>query len=123
MALQDFANLSCVVDADYQSKLTSISMRHEGGQQPVDLLNEGLGGFSPGSGRVQISLSYSVPIGGAEFDFATAVAEGTYHTIQVTVGGKTYVGQGKFIDNDLNQTVNSATEGSVSWLGEINVLK
>ena len=122
MALEDFTNLSAVVDGDYQSKLTSLSMRHESGQQPVDLLNEGLGGFSPGSGRVQVTMGYSVPIGGAEFDFASAAAAGGYHTLQVTVGPKTYVGSGKFIDNEIGQTVNSATEGTVTWLGEISEL-
>jgi len=123
MALQDFANLTAVVDSDYMSKLTSVSMRHESGQQPIDLLGEGLAGFTPGSGRVQISFNYSVPIGGAEFDFASAVAEGGYHTVQITVGSKTYVGTGKFMDNDISQSVNSATEGSTSWLGELSKLK
>lgn len=121
--MEDFSNLSVVVDGDYLAKVTGVQKRTESGQLAVDLLNEGLGGFTPGSGRVRITISYSVPIGGAEFDFATAVAEGEYHTVQVPVGSKTYVGLGKFIDDDLGQSTNSSTEGSVSWEGELKKMQ
>ena len=121
--MEDFANLSAIVDGAYQSKLTGVSKQTESGQQPVDLLNEGLGGFSPGSGRVNVTLNYSVPIGGAEFDFATAAAEGGYHTLQIIVGGKSYIGLGKFLSDEIGQNVNSATEGTVNWLGELKPMQ
>ena len=119
MALQDYSKLSAFVDQNYLIQITQISVSTESGQQEVDLLNEGLGGFTPGSGRVRINLGYVVPIGGPEFNFQAAAANGTYHTLQVPLGPLTSAGTGKFTEDEFSQSTNASTEGTCTWVGEL----
>jgi hypothetical protein len=124
MAQQDYATLKVFAAEQGGAliqlrQLTSAQMSTEGGHQRVDLLNEGLGGFSPGSGSVRISLGFAVPVSGLEFPFQQAAANGNFVTMQFGVGAEAYVGTGKVQTESINQSVNAAVEGSVEWEGEL----
>lgn len=122
-ALQDHARLALFVDQTYQVEITSISMTTNSGQQRVDLLNEGLGGFTPGSGDVSLRLGFAVPVGGQDYPWQQKCANGEYVTMQVIVGAEQYAGLGKILDVEISQSVNGNTEGTANWLGQLETLK
>lgn len=119
----DGAILSMFIDGTFQMKASNVSITTNSGQQRLDTLAEGLSGFVPGSGDTSISGTSIVPIGGLEFDWHSAAAKGGYHTIQVVIGAKQYTGIGKFMDATTSQSVNSGTEGSFNWTGQLKPLE
>ncbi len=119
MALQDHATVKVFVNNEPMTTLTSASKKTNSGQQPVNILEAGLAGFSPGSGSVEIVLNYTIPIGGPEFDFDSMAARGEYVDIQFWQGRKSYAGRGKIIDSNAEQSVNNPYGGTVNWLGEL----
>lgn len=121
MALQDGAKLAIFIDGSYQQMASQIQMSTNSGQQRIDTL-EGLAGFTPGSGDTTITATCGVPVGGQEYDFNSAAADGKYHIIQIPVGGKTYRGMGKFMDGSISQSVNANTETTFTWTGELKPL-
>jgi hypothetical protein len=122
-ALQDHARLAIFVDQNVTIEITSIQMTTNSGQNRVDLLNEGLAGFTPGSGDVTLQIGFAVPKGGQEYPWQQKCANGEYVSMQVIVGGTQYVGLGKFLDVSINQTVNASVEGTANWLGELRPLQ
>lgn len=120
--LKDHARLQIIVDQVLQIEVTSIQMTTNSGQQRVDLLNEGLAGFTPGSGDVSLQIGFAVPLGGQEYPWQQKCADGAYVAMQVIVGGEQYAGVGKFMDVSINQSVNASVEGTASWLGELKPL-
>lgn len=123
MAVQDYARLPVFINGTYLSQLTSVELSQESGQQRVDLLNEGFGGFTPGSGAVTISIGFAVPIGGQEFNFWNASQGGELADFQIGVGAEAYGGRGKFTSVRISQSVNASVEGTAEWTGEFNELK
>jgi len=117
--LIDHARLACFVDQTYQVEITSISMTTNSGQQRVDLLNEGLGGFTPGSGDVTLRIGFAVPVGGQDYPWQQKCAQGAYVTLQIIVGAEQYSGLGKFLDVEISQSANANTEGTATWLGQL----
>lgn len=120
--LQDHARLIIIVDSTALIEVTSIQMTTNSGQNRVDLLNEGLAGFTPGSGDVSLNISFAVPKGGQEYPWQQKCATGAYVTMQVIIGATQYVGLGKFLDVAINQSVNSSVEGTANWLGELKAV-
>jgi hypothetical protein len=121
--LQDHARLAIFVDQVVQIEVTSIQMTTNSGQQRVDLLNEGLAGFTPGSGDVSLQIGFAVPKGGQEYPWQQKCANGEYVSMQVILGATQYVGLGKFMDVSINQSVNASVEGTANWLGELKPLE
>lgn len=117
--LQDHARLAILVDQFVQIEITSIQMTTNSGQNRVDLLNEGLAGFTPGSGDVSLQIGFAVPKGGQEYPWQQKCATGEYVAMQVVIGAQQYAGLGKFLDVTINQTVNASVEGTANWLGEL----
>ncbi len=122
MALQDFAKLGIFYNGNALTKVTSISLDTNSGEQRIDLLNEGLAGFTPGSGDCSIEVGFVVPIGGLEDEFQEDCATGTYVTLQVPVGRKSFIGRGKLQSVKISQSTNANVEGSFSWMGELKPL-
>ena len=118
-ALTDYAKLALFADQTNIRELTSVDMTTNSGQQRVDLLNEGLGGFSPGSGDVSISLGFTVPVGGQEYPWQQKCANGDLVTLQIIQGAEQYSGVGKIMDTSISQSVNGAIEGTINWVGEL----
>jgi hypothetical protein len=94
-------------------------MATNGGQQRVDILNEGLGGFTPGSGDVTVTIGFAIPIGGTEATFQEDCSNGSYIDLQIPIGKKDYVGRGKLESVSMSQSVNAAAEGTFTWIGEL----
>jgi hypothetical protein len=117
MALEDHLRLKLLVDGVFQIKLSTIKVSFDSGAQEVDTL-EGLAGKTPGSGKVKITGTGAVPLGGPEFDYPTAVKVGSYHSLQVPFGVKSYIGNGWFQTAELGQSVNQSTEIQFEWTGE-----
>jgi hypothetical protein len=120
---QDYARLACFVDGSLVEQITSISITTNSGNQRVDLLNEGLGGFTPGSGDVTIELGFVVPIGGTEEEYQEKCARRDFVVMQVPIGRKDYVGKGKIETVAISQSVNAAVEGTLTWIGELAPLE
>jgi hypothetical protein len=107
----------------YLRELTSVEMTTESGQQAVDLLNEGLGGFTPGSGRVRLRVGYAVPISGAEFPYQEATAQGNLITMQYNRADKSYVGEGKIMSTTETINTGASLEGSFEWEGPLSAME
>jgi hypothetical protein len=118
-ALQDYARLGCFYNGSWLEQITSIEMATNGGQQRVDILNEGLGGFTPGSGDVTVTIGFAIPIGGTEATFQEDCSNGSYIDLQIPIGKKDYVGRGKLESVSMSQSVNAAAEGTFTWIGEL----
>ena len=123
MALEDFARLALFANGSPQKKLTSVQHRTESGQISVDLMNEGLCGWTPGSGRCRITIGYAVPLSGVEFPWQAKCVSGELIKLQLAQGPDVYVGTGKCIDTDVSQSVNASTEGTAEWEGEFKPFK
>lgn len=122
-ALQDYARLATAMNTNVLVQITSIKATWNSGQQRVDLLLEGLAGFTPGSGDVTIDLGFAVPIGGLEEDYTGLLVQGAYVTMQVFIGGKDFTGRGKIMTCEIGQQTNASTEGTLQWLGPIDPLQ
>ena len=120
---KDFAKVRCWIDGDFAIQLLSVSLRTDAGNIPVNLMNEGLAGFTDGSGSQSISITYAIPRSGMEFNFQRACVERGYHSIQISVAGQAGVFRGKFSDNEISQSADSATQGTVNFVGEFTALK
>lgn len=119
---QDYARLTVFYNQTYLTQITSVSLDTEPGQMPVNLLNEGLGGFTPGTGSCKISLGFAIPIGGTEVPYQQDSANGEYVTMQIGVGPVAYIGRGKLGPVKISQSVNAAAEGTVDWEGELKAM-
>lgn len=118
-ALIDHARLALFVDQTYAVEITSLGITTNSGQNRVDLLNEGLAGFTPGSGDCTLDIGFAVPIGGQEFPWQQKCAQGAYVSMQLIIGGQQYLGNGKLLTVSINQSVNASVEGTANWLGEL----
>ncbi len=116
--LQDYAKIPVFYNGTKLIQITSIKMTTNSGQQRVDLLNEGLGGFTPGAGDVTIELGFVIPIGGPEANFQQDCDAGKYVTFQVGIGRLGYIGRGKIMSCDMGQSTNASSEGSLQWVGQ-----
>lgn len=123
MAQNDYATFGCSVNGGQVVELTSISKTTESGQLEIFTLARGLAGFSPGQGKCTIGLGYTIPVGGFEFNFDEAVANGTPVTVQLWVGPHSYNGNGKFTQGELSQSVGGASAGTVTFTGSLGALK
>jgi hypothetical protein len=121
--MEDLARLVAFVDNRLIEQVTSIRMATDGGQVEVYTLESGLAGFSPGPGKVEITIGYVVSVGGFEEPFQEFTCNGAYHVLQIGIGPSKYVGTGKFRTDELSQSVGAATEGSVTWTGERKAMK
>lgn len=123
MAQSDFAKLAVFVDGGYIKYITSCSLSGDAQNQRIDVLNEGLAGFSSGSGSVTINLGFVVPIGGLEIDYWGKHVRREYVEFQVWIGAQKYAGKGKIDTCEISQQVNSPTDGSLTWTGEFRELE
>jgi hypothetical protein len=119
MALQDYANVSVIVDGNPLEEVTSLEMTTNSGQQRIDTISKGLAGFTPGAGDVTVSIGFAVPIGGPEEDFQQKCAEGSYVSMQIGIGPADYVGTGKIMSVSESQSVGASMEGTFEWVGEL----
>lgn len=118
MALQDYSKLAVFINGNLLSQVTSINHVTNSGNIRIDLLNEGLAGFTPGSGDCTLELGFVVPAGGPEENFQGICQAREFVDVQVSLGSLDYAGRGKFENVNVSQSVNASVEGTVSWTGE-----
>lgn len=114
----DYAQLKGFYNGSPITQITSLSINTEAGNQRVELMGEGLGGWTSGVGSITIEVGFVIPIGGQEFDFQQDCALRAFVTLQVDVGGHTYAGVGKIESVNISQGTSATTEGSFTWSGE-----
>lgn len=117
MALSDHLRLKLLIGGVFQITPSSIRVAFAANNQVVETL-EGLAGKTPGSGRVTITVTAAVPIGGPEVDFFTKCVDGAYDEMQVPFGAKSYIGTGWYDDVEIGQSANANTEVNFTWQGE-----
>jgi hypothetical protein len=120
---QDYATGIVLIDGRKLVQVESWNTEIESGQQPVVLLNEGLGGFTPGGGQTNIGLTVFVPIGGFEEPIDDWTVEGSYHTIQIGLGPKAQVTRGKFMNVKIGQSTGDAVKFETQFVGEKKAFK
>ncbi len=123
MALQDYARLGAFYNGNALTQLTSVSIVTNSGNQRVDLMNEGLGGFTPGPGDITIEIGFAVPIGGTEDEFQEDCANRAFVTLQIPIGRKYYIGRGKIESVSISGSAGANVEGSFTWTGELKPLE
>lgn len=101
------------------NKLTSASYRAESGLQPVNLMNEGLDGFSIGSGMVTLEWSGPIPATGTEHPYGTAHASHEDVDMQYTRGAESYAGTGKLMSYEETQSDNEVLTFTCTWQGRL----
>jgi hypothetical protein len=123
VATQDYAEIKGLFNGSPAIQVTSLGIQTESGIQPVQLLNEGLGGFTNGSGLVTIEVGFVVPIGGQEFDFQQICARREYCTWQFFVGRNSYNGKGKINNVNITQSTDAVTSGTLTWTGPLKAFE
>jgi hypothetical protein len=118
-SLQDYAQLKAFYNGSPITQITSIRITTNSGNVRVDLLNEGLGGFTNGTGDVTIEIGFAVPVTGLEFDYQQDAANHEYVDLQIFIGRASYAGRGKIETNDISQSTGAAVEGTFTWVGEL----
>lgn len=112
-----------MLDGRQVKQIESIDHETDSGQQIVLLLNEGVGGFTPGSGQTTVSGVLYVPIGGFEEPVQEYCAEGSYHTFQIGLGPKAVVNSGKFQNVKISASTGQATQVSFTFVGDVKAFK
>ncbi len=123
MALQNYARIKALIEGQEVTQITSLQMTTSSGNQVVNLMTEGLGGFTEGSGQVSVEIGYAIPIGGTGIDYQKLTAEKSFVTMQIVQGANQYVGTGKFDEDSFSQSSGANAEGTVTWLGELNAFQ
>lgn len=118
MALQDYARSVVFFDGRQVKLAESWDLEIESGQQPILILNEGLGGFTPGAGQTNFGGTLYVPFGGFEEPITDWVVDGNYVTVQFGLGPDAYVGKGKFTNVKISHSTNQAVQVTFQWVGE-----
>lgn len=117
--LQDYAQLKVFINDAPITQIKSASRKTDAGLIEINLMNEGLGGFSHGAGSMKIDVGFTVPIGGPEYDYEGMAARKEFVTMQVWAGTSIYSGKGKLSNVEISQSEGQATEGTMSWTGEL----
>lgn len=123
MALQDFAEVGLLLDGNPLELISECRLNTESGNQTIDVIKQGLAGFSSGPGRCTITLSYPIPIGGTEYPYQKKCANKEYVTAQFFRADGDYIGTGKLQNCDEGQSTGSPTDGKVEWVGELKPYK
>jgi hypothetical protein len=123
MALEKFARAAIALDGQWLRFVTSLSMVTDGGKTPINLLEDGLAGFSPGSGSVTITIGYAIPVGGQEYPFQQKAIRDEDVQAQLRWGGEQYVGLGQLTNDEKNRNVDSPTEGTANWTGVLDEME
>lgn len=120
--LQDHLRINCLVDGKRQGELNKLNGKIMSNAQAIETF-DGLVGKTPGSGRVTWSGTAAIPASGPEFDYWSACQRGSYHTLQIPMGLKSYIGNGWFDDVEVDQSTNGSAEMSFTWTGSFEPLK
>lgn len=120
---QDYAVGKVYFNGGAMVEVTNIRRRTESGLVEVQTIEDGLSGYTPGGGSVDVEISYVTPIGGQEVDVQGICARRESCTLQVGWGAKSYMATGKIISDETSQGVNANAEGTFNWRGPLKAVK
>lgn len=116
-AQQDYALIKLFINGAPMTQGTKVTRMLDAQNQPIMLMNEGLGGWSPGSGISSIEFDAPIPLGGTEFDYEGMCQRREYVDIQVFVGARSVASRGKFQTVQTEGAAGSPSSCSVKWEG------
>lgn len=117
MAQQDYALVKLFLNGAAVTQITRIRRMLDAQNQPIQLMNEGLGGWSHGMGISRVEWDAPVPIGGPEFDYEGIAARREFVELQVFVGRASVASLGKIQTTELEGAVGTPTAYSITWEG------
>lgn len=123
MSFQDFAKVRCYYNGRKIDMITSAQMTTDSGQQPVNVLEAGMVGFTPGSGHVQMQIGYVVPRDGSEEAFQQDCANGRNVVFQFGRGDVDYTGVGKILTTEEGQSTGETFAGTFTWMGKLGPMR
>ena len=123
MSTKPYAEFPVFVSGNQLSEKTSVSLRLEGGWQPVRTMDQALAGFTRGSGNVTVRVESSVPATGTEFDFWNNCANGTAIDIQVGAGPQSYASRGILMNVELSKSADQPAQVSFEWNGPPDLME
>lgn len=123
MAVQDYAIMKSFMNSNALIQVTSCSLVTNSGQQRVDLMIEGLGGFTPGSGDCTLEVGFAVPIGGPEENFQAICVAGEYVDMQIFLGSQTWSNRGKITEHRISQSTGQAVEGTFTFVSGLKAFE
>lgn len=86
MALQDYTKADIFLNGVLIAEATGITVNHRPGKNPVNTMNKGFAGFSPGSASMEVQIESAVPRVGTDMDFV-ALAYGNT-TVDIVFFGR-----------------------------------
>jgi hypothetical protein len=123
MALQDYAITKLFYNGSAVTQITRLARVVKANNQAIQLLNEGLGGFTDGSGECTMDWDAPVPIGGTEFDYEADLVDKNYVDLQFFCGSRSYAGRGKLEEASTEQGQGNPVSMKISWTGEFGPTK
>lgn len=114
--------MSILINGTYLLKTQSLTLDASGGKIAVNTMSEGLVGGTDGTKTGTVSFTAAVPVSGPEADFFGMCQKGDYVTIQLPIGGKSFIGDGWFDTVSLSQSTDASTELNCSLTCEFKPL-
>jgi hypothetical protein len=115
--------LPIFIDGTALEKVTSLEINNEANAQKIITMLDGFVGKSDGPAEVNIKCESAIPIGGPEYDYWNACAEGSWHSVQVGCGDKDYVGDGFFNRVGVQASSDKAASVSFDWVGKVSKME
>lgn len=116
-AQQDYALVKLFFNGAPVTQITRIRRMLDAQNQPIQLMNEGLGGWSAGAGISRVEWDAHIPIGGAEFDYEGICTRREFVDLQVFVGSQSVASRGKIQTTELEGSVGNPTSMAITWEG------
>lgn len=118
MAVQsDYALVKLFLNGAPVIQITKITRMLDAQNQPVQLMSEGLGGWTSGAGISSVEWEAPVPIGGSEFDYEGIATRREFVDLQVFVGSRSVASRGKIQTTQLEGSVGNPTSMTIKWEG------
>jgi hypothetical protein len=117
MAQQDYSLVKLFFNGASVTQLTKVTRMMDAQNQPIMLLNEGLGGWSPGSGISSVEWEAPIPLGGTEFDYEGIAHRREYVDLQVFVGSRSVASRGKIQTVQSEGSAGAPSSCSIKWEG------
>ncbi len=115
--MQDFALLKLFYNGSPITMITRIKRMVNANNVPIQVLGEGLAGYTDGSGECTMDWDAPIPIGGTEFDYEGDCTAKNFVDMQIFVGRRSYAGRGKLQSAETSQEQGAAATIAVSWTG------
>lgn len=118
MALQSYAQIQFFVNGAPVTQKTRVKRTLTMNRTPINLLGQGLAGYSEGLPELTHELDAPIPIGGHEFDYEGMAHRNEFVETQIFIGSRSYAGLGVIQVVDTGQEAGAAASTSITWTGE-----